>query len=65
MTGATLFAEHGTFESLRDGFWTRPDGATIKKVSPRGQTFYALRLSGSRRPDWFDSLDDAKRAAQA
>ena len=47
---------------VRDGFWATERGDTIKKVRPRGQlTLYAVRLVGSRRPTWLNSLADAKR----
>ena len=51
------------WESVRDGFWERDDGATIHKVAPRGQTFYALRLPGSKRPEWHNTLAEAKKHA--
>ena len=47
---------------VRDGFWSTERGDTIKKVSPRGKvTLYAVRLVGSRRPAWVESLSEAKR----
>ena len=50
------------YESLREGVWGASDGSVIKKVSPRGLTLYAVRLPGSRRPEWFLTLSEAKVA---
>lgn len=44
-----------------EGQWVASDGATISRVNPRGQVFYALRLEGTRRPDLCDSLAEARR----
>jgi hypothetical protein len=48
------------YQSVRDGMWAAEDGATIHKVSPRGLTLYAVRLPGSKRPVWVDTLAEAK-----
>lgn len=51
-----------TFLPTAESYWASEDGATITKVSPRGSiTLYAVTLPGSRRPEWFDSLAEAKR----
>lgn len=48
------------YESVRDGLWLASDGSRIMKVNPRGLVLYAVRLPGSRRPEWFDTLGEAK-----
>ena len=48
------------WESVRVGVWATAQGDTIKLVKPRGDTLYALRPVGSRRPTWHDSLREAK-----
>ena len=50
------------WESVRVGVWATAQGDTIKLVKPRGDTLYALRPVGSRRPTWHDSLREAKQA---
>ena len=50
------------WEPVKEGFWATTRGDTIHKVSPRGSlTLYAVRLVGSRRPEWLDTLAHAKR----
>ena len=50
-----------TYALVREGFWSTEQGDTIRKGSPRGKvTLYAVRLVGSRRPEWFESLREAK-----
>ena len=46
---------------VREGVWSTPEGDTIRKVSPKGKTLYAVRLVGSKRPVWCESLAEAKR----
>jgi hypothetical protein len=53
-----------TYEALRDGVWVAEDGATIHKVAPRFMTLYAVRLPGSKRPVWVDTLAEAKEVKE-
>ena len=48
------------YENVKDGLWARPDGATIRRVNPKGLWMYAVRLPNSRRPVWVDGLKEAK-----
>ena len=53
-----------TFELVKDGLWSTPEGDHIIKVNPRGMTLYALHRAGERRPTWHDSLKKARNAAR-
>jgi hypothetical protein len=48
----------------RDAWVRVRDGATITKVNPRGTTLYALRLPGTVRPEWHQTLKLAQEAAR-
>jgi hypothetical protein len=51
-----------TWHSVRDGWWEHDDGRRVRRVSPRGLTLYALTVPGARRPTWYVTLEEAKRA---
>jgi hypothetical protein len=47
---------------VREGVWATERGDTITLRNPRGGfKLYAVRLVGSRRPVWVESLSEAKR----
>lgn len=50
------------FEAVegRPGEWVSADGTTIHKVSPQGHVLFAVRLPGSKRPEWVSELSEAK-----
>lgn len=50
-----------TFALVRDGCWATEGGDTIRRVAPKGLTLYALRTVGSKRPEWFATLAEAKK----
>jgi hypothetical protein len=49
-----------TWANVREGKWATEEGDSITLVNPRGMRLYAVRLVGTRRPEWFRSLREAK-----
>lgn len=49
------------WRAVGDGRWERDDGARIWRVNPRGRVFYAVQLPGWRRPEWVDTLAEARQ----
>ena len=52
------------WEKRKDAWVRESDRATIHKVSPRGETLYAVRLPGAKRPEWCATLAAAKDYAR-
>ena len=50
------------YTKVKDGLWANARGDTIRRVVPKGLPLYAKRTVGSRRPEWYDSLKEAKAA---
>lgn len=48
------------YKNVRDGLWANARGDTIRRVVPKGLPLYAVRLVGSQRPEWLDTLAAAK-----
>ena len=48
------------YENVKDGLWANARGDTIRRVVPKGLPLYSVRLVGSKRPEWFDTLPLAK-----
>ena len=49
-----------TWANVREGKWATEEGDSITLVNPRGMRLYAVRPVGSRRPEWYRSLREAR-----
>lgn len=49
------------FESVKDGSWANTAGDTIHLIDPRGgKKLYCRRNVGTKLPEWYNSLREAK-----